>query len=950
MTEKKLNKQQEIAAQSIHHPVCILASAGCGKTTVLVQHYLELLENKGLRPSQIVVTTFSEKSASDIKQSILQALRKSKKPELIDEFSQAPISTLHGLAGRILRDASLLLGLDPHFNILDENDSAYLKKQSLSTVLEKQLKDDSEIIQALITAYSWRAIEAELYDLLKNWPQWKERFSKSVEVENKEEQKLREAWQFLFTEILEDYEIRKHEKEALDFNDLEEKAIALLQKHPWVIRHYQNQWKAFLVDEFQDTSERQDILLSQLLGIQAQTNLPKNMHLAIVGDPKQSIYGFRGAKAGIFEKYQNLIEASGGITVHLDENYRSPQNILHFVNKIFEDIFPAYSPLQGIIDDPNSLEILDKKDQDPKIKADDKRNQEAEMFAQRIVRLVREEGYKASDIFLLFRAAAPMPIYLKALRKRGLPVFIKSGESLLERQEIVDLLHAMRILVQPADNLAWIGLLRSPAFGISDENLLEFKLSQPQPIDWPKIHPKTTFLLEQKKSQSPTSFLEKWFEQTQLLSLYAADENLQSKAQNMLQFFNFCFDWESKQAGDIEEFLQEIDILRERNISIQALSDKLNPPDAITFMTIHQSKGLNLPIVFLPDIKQSPSRNSNRSLLCAFENSWGIKLPDPQAGLKKFLKTSELFQENLEKIQEQEEMEENRVFYVASTRSMKKLILGFLPSSIETIAQAIPSIIWISDKNEPSEIEIVEKSQSGIETYPIYSGTQISHFAVTQVECFFKSPTEYLKRYFYQIPADSSAKKGNQNRALTAIERGEILHQALHLLSQQKMPYAEMIKSLAAQHNLTSVQKNELDELENILKQSYEHEAFKEIRDAHESYSEIAFRLLIKPFVLQGAMDRLIFDGKHWKVIDFKSHWIPAGQDLPLATDFEFQMKTYCLASSKMLNKTVREAQVYFMIPNQSHSFHFSDNEINLHEQALRNLMQGINEITTIES
>ncbi len=965
MTEKRLNKQQEIAALCVDQPVCILASAGCGKTTVLVQHYLELIETKRLRPSQIVVTTFSEKSAADIKQSILQALRKNEKFELLDEFSQAPISTLHGLAGRILRDASLLLGLDPHFNILDENDSAYLKKQSLSTLLEKHLKEDSETIQALIPAYSWRAIEAELYQLLQNWPQWKQRFSQSEEVENKAEQKLRNAWKSLFLEILEDYERRKNEKEALDFNDLEEKAIALLQINPWVIRHYQNQWKAFLVDEFQDTSERQDLLLSSLLGIQSQSKLPPNMHLAIVGDPKQSIYGFRGAKSGIFEKFQTIIENSGGITVHLDENYRSPQNILNFVNKLFEDIFPAYSPLQGIFEDASSLEILNKDGQDPKIKADEKRSEEAELFAQRCEKLLREEGHKASEIFLLFRAAAPMPIYLKAFKNRALPVFIKSGESLLDRQEIVDLLHAMRVLVIPQDNLAWIGLLRSPAFALSDEELLEYRLHHPQEIDWTKIHPKANFLLEQSKQQKPTSFLDKWFEQTNLLSIFTADENLQSKAQNMLQFYNFCFEWEAKQGGHIEEFLAEIEILRERNISIQALSDKLNPPEAITFMTIHQSKGLNLPVVFLPDLKHSPSRNANRSLLCAFENSWGIKLPDPKAGLKKQLKNSELFQENLEKMQKQDEAEENRVFYVATTRSMKKLILGFLPAAvpeekketpphyqdkIESIAQQIPSIMWISNEKRSSEQHRTEKVKAEFDTYPHFKHSQISHFAVTQVECFYNSPEEYRRRYVYQIPAESSGARKVNKTTLTAIERGEILHQALHLLSQQKRPYAEIIASLGAQHNLSAEQNEELVELENILKKSQEHPAFKVISEASESYSEIAFRLLLGPFVLQGAMDRLIFDGEKWQVIDFKSHGIRPEQALPPAKDFEFQLKTYCLAASKMLNKPVRHAQVYFMLPNKSHPFHFSDDEMIKHEEVLKNLMQEINKTTRIES
>lgn len=966
MTRKSLNPQQRRAADCVDAPVCILASAGCGKTTVLVEHYLQLIERKRLRPSQIVVTTFSEKSAGDIKQSLLKALREKGDEGLVDEFAQAPLSTLHGLGGRILRDASLLLGIDPRFNILDENDSSYLKKQCVGEALARRLDVRSLELKLLISAYGWRNLEDQFCELLNDWPEWKERFASESASEDASERALGEAWRSLFMEMLGDYEARKREREALDFNDLEEKAIELLRSKPWVLRHYQNQWKAFLVDEFQDTSGRQDALLSLLLGIHEAPRLPASMHLAIVGDPKQSIYGFRGAKAHIFEKFQQIIEASGGQTVLLDENYRSPRGILNFVNRVFAGVFPNYSHLLGSFDDAACLEILEDEAAAEDGGAEERRRLEAERFASRAEELL-EEGFKPSDIFLLFRTSSPMPLYLKAFRQKNLPVFVKSGESLLQSQEVLDLLHAMRVLVDPKNALAWIGLLRSPAFGLSDEELVEFRLDSPESTDWAGIHPLAVRLLEQTPAQSPCAFLEWWLGQSHLVSLYAAEPSLQAKAQNLLQFYNLCFEWEAKHGGDLKEFLEEIDTLSERGICIHPLSDRLNTQEAVTFMTIHQSKGLNLPIVFLPDLKSPPS-HSSRSLLCASDESWGLKLPDPRPGLKKSLKPSALFAENVARIRRREQEEENRVFYVATTRSMKKLVLGFLPPpppeakdgkkrekagevprSLDALRKAVllrPPSRWIGPAAKSERRKSSPSAPAcGFEVHPRFSHARQLHFAVTQLECFSKSPQEYLKRYVYQIPAEASASRGAKDGGLGALERGQILHEALHLLSQQELPYAELIEAVAAKHHLAPSHSGDLESLREILARACEHENFRLLRGAKESYSEIAFRLLLAPFTLQGAMDRLLHDGKEWQVVDFKSHWLSPQQALPPAEDFEFQLKTYCLAAGKMLDEPVRRAQVYFMLPNKTHCFDFSQQQLDEHEIHLRNLMEEINKL-----
>lgn len=960
MTEQKLNHNQQIAAQYMGDALCILASAGCGKTTVLVAHYLELLQKKKLRASQIVVTTFSQKSAADIKEKIFQKLNLLPEKQILDEFLQAPISTLHGLAGRILRDSSLLLGMEPHFKILDENESTFLKTQALQEIFSKLLQHSSPDFHFLLKAYGWNKTEAELFRMLREWPEWKDIFTTSLLVCSVEEEKYKLAFQSVFLEILSKYEELKKTRDALDFNDLEEKAIELLQKNPWVIQHYQKHWKAFLIDEFQDTSSRQDLLLSLLLNLNFENPSPTKSHLTLVGDPKQSIYGFRGAKSHIFEKYQDYINQVGGLTITLSENYRSPHSILNFVNALFTKVFNHYSPLLGPQDKDQAICMLRSPDENDLLNIQDKRQKEAALFANHIHQLLRD-GAQAQDIYLLFRSSTSMPIYLKIFQAHKLPVFVKSGESLLQRQEIQDLLHAMRVLQNPHDALSWIGLLRSPAFSLSDECLLEFSLDHPPKADWSKIHPLAHKILLQNPEQSPTEFLDWWFQESQIISIYGADPRLESKSQNILQFYHFCFEWENEHSGKLKAFLKEMELLLNENIKINALSDQMGSGNNITFMTIHQSKGLDLPIVYLPDLKPSSHRPESKALICRFENEWGVKLPDSKKGLKKHVKASQAFQENLHKTNLQQEEEENRIFYVACTRSTQKLILGFLPKAPENkkedsalnarhllydLASSLPSIHWISEKPLPEENNIskINSGSAPVIKFPVLKQNRLLHFSVTQLETYLRSAEEYSERYVHNIPADIVSTPGKDSKAseLSAMERGQILHEALCLYSRNPTS-SNIIPNLSAKHHWGTKHEKEILALDEIFQKCIQMPNMKNILHAEEAYSEIPFRLLLGSFILQGAMDRLIRNNSEWSVVDYKTHTLHSAQKSS-KHDFEFQLKTYCLAASKMLHKSVCKAQVYFVISHTTHDYSFTEEELQDHEIFLRNLMQEIND------
>jgi ATP-dependent helicase/nuclease subunit A len=1008
MNVPNLTFEQREAILTLDRPLCIRAGAGCGKTGVLAYHYGALLLKKELRPHEIVAVTFTEKAAGELKTRIQKVLREAQEGVLpfqdeinlspveitllLQEIPHAPISTLHGLAARIVRDASLLTGFDPHFEILNENEAYTLKQEALSKSLSDLLEQSSSSLKILITTYGWQNLQRQIRQMLDDWPTWKSLHPSPLTPHpSPDETQLWQALQDVFQTTLKSYESFKKTREALDFNDLEEEAIHLLSTHQNVVRHYRQLWKAFLIDEFQDTSERQDRLISLLLEIEnsgIQESKFKNpspltphpsrflaRHLAIVGDEKQSIYSFRGAEPHIFEKFEKKIIESGGRTVQLTHNFRSPPSILAWVNSLFAPLFHSYSPLEATQKEvwKKGIEVLAHRKE--KLPAQERRTLEANLLAHRVAKLI-EQGVNPHKIFLLFRALTPAPIYLKAFRELKIPVYVKSSESLIERQEILDLIHAMRVVVEPENGLAWVGLLRSPAVGLSDEVLLKQALTSPLSLSWGRgikgegsVHSREISphpnplpqereknlcqsLLQKDKQMGPYEFLEWFLDQTELIPLYNITESLSLKAQNILQFLEWTHHWENHHAGGLEEFLKEWDLLQKNQIRTKSLSDQLGMGEAVTFMTIHQAKGLDFPIVILPDIGSTGS-GDRIAIADHFKGEVGLRLPQASEGLKRNFEDSPLLKEIRQAKEKLSAEEEDRIFYVATTRAMEKIIFGFLPpdekknssshylSLLNSTLRQRSDVNWI--REEPA-IKPISESQPLHQRAILKPHTRKkrSHFAVTQLECFLRSRDEYFERYVYQIPARpfNVGATGRSPLHLDPLEKGNLIHETLCLLSRplQRLKIEDALNTAWNRHPPLRKNKESFDSLLEILSNTLQHPNFQSILDPEEGYSEIPFLLSLPPYEVQGALDRLIRHQQHWRIVDYKTG------EQSNAKNFEFQMKTYCLAASKIVWKPVTEAMLYFVEPNLTHTFHFSDQDLKEHKNYLVDLMDEINQ------
>jgi ATP-dependent helicase/nuclease subunit A len=371
----------------------VWASAGTGKTRKLVEVYLELLQ-QGIDPLRIVAVTFTEKAAAELRDRIRTALYATPGQWLrtLSLLPAAPISTIHGFCGMLIREHGFELGMDPSFTILDEQRSLDLARESARDVIRQGIRSGDEeverlfgdfgfegLVEAIVSAGYWlnslgvdgdwlqdrvraqrgsaRQVEQRLSVELQKYGRDFDRIGELAdELEaNKVRHPLRkrddpsallpqigriagvevaERLSRLVQTAADRFRAKKRTANAMDFDDLLLGARDLLKTHAGIRRHYQTHFQTLLIDEFQDTDEVQAEIISLLAEDPERPGFLASRKLLIVGDPKQSIYRFRRARVTVFFRLLDRILAEGGTLEHLRDNYRSAAPIAHFANGV----------------------------------------------------------------------------------------------------------------------------------------------------------------------------------------------------------------------------------------------------------------------------------------------------------------------------------------------------------------------------------------------------------------------------------------------------------------------------------------------------------------------------------------------------------------------------------------------------------------------------------------
>ena len=626
---KGLNNAQYEAVTTIHGPLMVLAGAGSGKTRVLTMRIAHIITN-GIDPFNILALTFTNKAAREMKTRIATVVGDSDAKSLW-------MGTFHSVFARILRSEAHHLGFPSNFTIYDQQDAL--------NVLKKVLKDmniDSDVykpkkVQGRISQYKNNLITVRAY------------YNNSELIEADERANMKHMGQ-----IYQKYVEECFKNGAMDFDDLLLRTNELLTRFPEVLAKYQDRFRYILVDEYQDTNHSQYLIVKALAS--------KFENICVVGDDAQSIYSFRGANI------QNILnfkkDYPDAITVSLEQNYRSTQNIVNAANTVIANNLQQFKK-----------NVFSANDVGEKIKvyralsdAD-----EANFVAGHIWELHNFHQKKFSDFAILYRTNSQTRAFEDALRKKNIPYHINGGLSFYQRKEIKDLLAYLRILVNENDSEALTRIINYPTRGIGEttqNKLIVYADSQGQSIAqildnlvfhspflglnnsaltkindfWQMIKAFQVML----KTENAYSVAMEVAKKSGILKALKEDQTPEgiSRLENIQELMN-------SMQGFIDEQIQ----LEDGNPSLSYFLENIalssdtqengNEEDQVSLMTIHLSKGLEFPVVYLVGLEENlfPSFMSSSS------------------------------REELE--------EERRLFYVALTRAEKQAVLTYATSRFQ---------------------------------------------------------------------------------------------------------------------------------------------------------------------------------------------------------------------------------------------------------------------------
>ncbi|EKD41739.1 MAG: UvrD/REP helicase, partial [uncultured bacterium] len=667
------------AIEATNKSMVLMASAGSGKTSVLVAHYNKLVSDHNIAPGQILTFTFTIKAAAEIKKRLTQSGALS----LLDQ-ALAPIGTLHAFMMNVLKIHGHRISLNPEFEILSEAKALLLKNSFIKKWLLDSLKKQNNTLEKAVSEWGFNEILKLFYKL-----------SDDAHLRLNPDIEDLSGLIDLLNACHRDFFNHKIKLGTLDFSDLEIATLELLEKHPEVLRHLQNKYRHILVDEFQDINPIQGKLITQLYK-------PGVNRLLIVGDAKQSIYRFRRADVKVFYQVADLILAQGGELTELKETFRLAPLLAEKINKLFKPLFEAepghqYQELKSQRNDlPGQLHIVIAPTSGEKMNTI--REAEALTIATAL-EIYKNNPDELKESAILLRSTTQIGIYAKALMAKNIPFRISKTNSLFKEQVFLDLLHLLNYFAGFTDALTLTGILRSPLFDFSEifiENFIKNK-----PADFTNGHITDLFSnpLDQNKWEDFSNSLIKWKHLSKTLSPHDLflelinDLGFFGKTLAYLPGFQHSIYQQPHLKNHVEQFLELIadippnttqayvyfqkqfrDLINE-NKNIEAY-ETLGNEKAVSLMTIHASKGLEFKRVFLPEL-HARTRNRGDLFILDSENGLVSKKEDTSQikGLKKSFLELEPFRLVKEKEQNEESGEMKRLLYVAMTRAKDELTL-----------------------------------------------------------------------------------------------------------------------------------------------------------------------------------------------------------------------------------------------------------------------------------
>ena len=568
---EELNNKQKEAVENTEGPVLVIAGAGSGKTKVLTHKIAFLIQEKQVKPWNILAITFTNKAANEMKQRVENLLS--------DSSNDIWMGTFHSICVRILRRYIDRIGFDSSFIIFDTSDQRTLVKDCL-----KELKVDDKL-------FTDRAVLSEISNA-KN--EMLEPRAYSVKYANDFRKET-------IGKVYELYQKRLRENNAIDFDDIINYTIKILTENQDVLEYYTEKFKYVLVDEYQDTNKAQFMLISILAS--------KYGNITVVGDNDQGIYSFRGADISNILNFER--DFPGTKIIKLEQNYRCTGNILKAANAVIKHNETKYDKKLWTENNEGNI---------PCIYSGDDEYDEASYIINQIRFLKTEEYFKFSDFAVLYRMNSQSRAIEDILRREDIPYKIIGGLKFYERKEIKDIIAYLRLIFNPSDNMSLKRIINEPKRGIGKTSLDNIaKISEETGDSMydiiknaEKYGLNRVYLnsrefieaIEELRSKKDNMLISDLIKETLKKTGYTKALELENtveaetRIQNLDEFLTVAIEFEEESADNtLAEFLEGITL----SSDVDNLEDE---EESVTLMTLHSAKGLEFPVVFLVGMEE----------------------------------------------------------------------------------------------------------------------------------------------------------------------------------------------------------------------------------------------------------------------------------------------------------------------------------------------------------
>lgn len=566
-----LNEMQQLAVDTTEGPLLILAGAGSGKTTVLVNRVEHIISSHLATPWQVLAITFTNKAAGEFRERLVSAIG--------EEANDIWAYTFHSCCSRILRRFGEKIGYTNHFTIYDTDDSRRVMKQC-----QKQLGIEDKLI-------NHKSILAEI-------SRAKDSLISPEEYKQTAQNDFRKS---KIAECYELYQAQLKKSDAMDFDDIIFNTVKLLEENEDVRNLYQTQFKYVMVDEYQDTNHAQYVLTSLLAD--------KYKNICVVGDDDQSIYRFRGATIENILSFENHYK--GAKVIRLEENYRSTQNILdganavisHNKNRKGKTLFTRSGSGDKIV-----------------YKTVMSESEESQYIIDEIVKNVNN-GMKYSDHAILYRMNAQSRNLEVMLTKSGISHRIIGGHRFFDRKEIKDIVSYLAVINNPSDNVRLQRIINVPKRAIGDTmfaNVLEigaglgmsaFEVCE-RADEFQKTSRSASKLMNFTKmirdfqecienGMGLNDLLQEVLDVTKYLDyLQEEPETYEDRVNNIKELSSMFIKYEEEsEDANLSEFLEDVALISD-------IDSYNEDEDAVVLMTLHSAKGLEFPVVFIPGMEE----------------------------------------------------------------------------------------------------------------------------------------------------------------------------------------------------------------------------------------------------------------------------------------------------------------------------------------------------------